>query len=358
MASPTHTRLVALGGGRMMTVDDVGDPDGVPILYLHGTPDSRLARHPDDGVATAAGVRLLAVDRPGYGGTDPLPRRGDAATGGGAGPGTDPLPRRGDAETGGPAEPAHATPDPAAHVPAPGGTAVPAGPLAPAMPWPEAIAADVTVALDTLGVDQCAVLAWSGGALTGLALAAGLPRRVAALGIVAGLVPRQAYDDPEVRAAAEGRLAVVELADVLPPGELGHAIAPMLAPYPCDLAEAAEHQAEQRDAAAAAELATVVGGAERMAAALVEAVRPGLAGVAADVEAQYRPLAVDLASIASPVRLWYGTDDVVTPPAFGRWYAHQMPRAELTIVDGATHYLAFTRWAEMLAALAEGGEPR
>ena len=350
MATPTHTRLVALGGGRMMTVDDVGDPDGAPILYLHGTPDSRLARHPDDGLAAKAGVRLLAVDRPGYGGTDPLPRRGSAK------PGTDPLPRREAAETGGPAEPAHATPDPA-YVPAPGGT-VPVVPLAPAMRWAEAIAADVSVALDTLDVDRCAVLAWSGGALTGLALAAGLPRRVAALGIVAGLVPRQAYDDPEVRAAAEGRLAVVELADVLPPGELGHAIAPMLAPYPCDLAEAAEHQAEQRDAAAAAELATVVGGAERMAAALVEAVRPGLAGVAADVEAQYRPLAVDLAAIAGPVRLWYGTDDAVTPPAFGRWYARQMPRAELTIADGATHYLAFTRWAEMLAALAEGGEPR
>jgi pimeloyl-ACP methyl ester carboxylesterase len=42
-------------------------------VYLHGTPDSRRARHPDDGLAAAAGVRLIAVDRPGYGGSAPGP---------------------------------------------------------------------------------------------------------------------------------------------------------------------------------------------------------------------------------------------------------------------------------------------
>ena len=73
MASGPPTRSVPLAGGRTLTLDDVGDPAGVPVVYLHGTPDSRLARHPDDGLASAAGVRLLAVDRPGYGGTSPLP---------------------------------------------------------------------------------------------------------------------------------------------------------------------------------------------------------------------------------------------------------------------------------------------
>jgi pimeloyl-ACP methyl ester carboxylesterase len=64
---------VTLGDGRTLALDDVGDPAGVPVVYLHGTPDSRLARHPDDGVAAAMGVRLLAVDRPGYGGSSPGP---------------------------------------------------------------------------------------------------------------------------------------------------------------------------------------------------------------------------------------------------------------------------------------------
>ena len=281
----------------VLAVDDVGDPDGDPVLYLHGTPDSRLSRHPDDGLTAAAGVRLLAVDRPGYGRSAPLPPRTGAA-------------------------------------------------------WPGALAAAAAATLDAVGVERCGVLAWSGGALAGVALAGLLGARVAALGIVGGLVPRQAYDDTRVREAAAGRLGVIELADALPPGEAGEAVAPLVAPYPCDLALAADHQAEQRDPASAAELATVPGAAERMAAGLVEAVRAGLAGVAADVEAQARPLAVDLASVACPVRLWYGEHDTVTPPAFGRWYAAHLPHATLEVVPGAAHYLALTRWADLLRAVA------
>ena len=48
-----------------LIVDDVGDPAGVPVVYLHGGGDSRLSRHPDDGIAAALGIRLLAVDRSG-----------------------------------------------------------------------------------------------------------------------------------------------------------------------------------------------------------------------------------------------------------------------------------------------------
>ena len=46
-----------------MNIDDVGDPAGTPVLYLHAGGDSRLSRHPDDSIAAGLGVRLLAVDR-------------------------------------------------------------------------------------------------------------------------------------------------------------------------------------------------------------------------------------------------------------------------------------------------------
>lgn len=75
------TRRLPVGHGRVMTLDDAGDPAGVPLLYLHGTPDSRLARPADDAVAARAGVRLLALDRPGYGGSDPLPADAAPVTG-------------------------------------------------------------------------------------------------------------------------------------------------------------------------------------------------------------------------------------------------------------------------------------
>jgi pimeloyl-ACP methyl ester carboxylesterase len=284
-----------IGGGRAVSLDDVGDPAGVPVLYLHGTPSSRLARPPDDEQLAALGVRLLAVDRPGYGGSDGLP---------------------------------------------------------PGAPWVEAFAADVAAVLAAVGVGRCRVLASSGGALAGLALAANLSAQVDVLGIVGGIVPRQAFDNSEVRAAAGDLLATLELADALPPGELGRTVAPLLAPFPCDRALALEHQDEHRHAVNTRELATVPRGAERMADAMVEAVRAGLAGVVADVEAQARPLDVDLSDVRCPVRLWYGRDDPVTPPAFGEWYARRLPDATLEIVDGAAHFLLFTRWADIVGALA------
>jgi len=48
---------------RPLTIDDVGDSAGTPVVYLHGGGDSRLSRHPDDSIAASLGVRLLAVDR-------------------------------------------------------------------------------------------------------------------------------------------------------------------------------------------------------------------------------------------------------------------------------------------------------
>lgn len=50
---------------RALTFDDVGDPNGTPVVYLHGGGDSRLTRHPDDSIAAELGVRLLAVERSG-----------------------------------------------------------------------------------------------------------------------------------------------------------------------------------------------------------------------------------------------------------------------------------------------------
>ncbi|MEU6204707.1 alpha/beta hydrolase [Micromonospora musae] len=61
----------ALPDNRVLGWAEYGDPAGVPVVYLHGTPGSRLSR-PDD--AALAGVRLITVDRPGYGRSTPVRR--------------------------------------------------------------------------------------------------------------------------------------------------------------------------------------------------------------------------------------------------------------------------------------------
>jgi len=261
----------------VLSFDDVGARDGRPVVYLHGTPDSRMARHPDDGLAAAAGVRLIAVDRPGYGGSAP-----------------------------------------------------------------EAFLPGVLALLDSLGLDRVGVVAWSGGARAGLELAAS--GRASALQLVAGVVPVEAYADPDVAAMAEHRVALVEMAEGLDAAELARDVAPMLAPYPCDHPLALAHQAEGRPAADQERLAAVPGAIDRMADSLVEAVRSGLAGVEADVVAQVRPWGVDLDAVTVPTTLWYGDDDLVTPLPFGRWYSQQLPNAALHVVAGAGHFLPFTHW--------------
>lgn len=61
---------VTLPDGRRLAYTEWGVPDGKPVLYFHGTPGSRLWC-PDEQATVAAGVRLIAPDRPGFGGSDP-----------------------------------------------------------------------------------------------------------------------------------------------------------------------------------------------------------------------------------------------------------------------------------------------
>src|SRR5215472_14411531 len=61
--------------GRTLTYCEWGDPSGAPVFSLHGTPGSRLTRHPDDDVYRRAGVHAITYDRAGYGRSTRLPGR-------------------------------------------------------------------------------------------------------------------------------------------------------------------------------------------------------------------------------------------------------------------------------------------
>jgi pimeloyl-ACP methyl ester carboxylesterase len=52
-----------------------GDPGGRALIYNHGLLSLRFEAVFADGVARRLGLRLIAVDRPGCGGSDPLPGR-------------------------------------------------------------------------------------------------------------------------------------------------------------------------------------------------------------------------------------------------------------------------------------------
>ncbi|MCC6391802.1 MAG: alpha/beta hydrolase [Bryobacterales bacterium] len=121
---------IELPDGRRLGYALYGDPYGTPVLYFHGGLSSRLDIAFGDEASRLAHVRLIAIDRPGIGLSDPHP---DAVL-----------------------------PD-----------------------W----AVDVRCFADTLGLERFCVLAWSAGAPYALACAHQLPARVTRTGIVAGIGP-------------------------------------------------------------------------------------------------------------------------------------------------------------------------
>ncbi len=64
-------RRVGVADGRAVAVQAFGDPNGPPVIYCHGWPACRL----EAGLIPGLEVRLIALDRPGYGGSDAQPGR-------------------------------------------------------------------------------------------------------------------------------------------------------------------------------------------------------------------------------------------------------------------------------------------
>ena len=285
--------LLELPDGRRLAYDDVGDPAGAPVVYLHGTPDSRLGRPPDAHTAVA-GVRLLAVDRPGFGDSDLEP--GASLT---------------------------------------------------------SLGRDIAHLLDAHGIDRALLLGWSGGGLAALGAAAtpALGPRLAAVGLVGTLPPAEAYDDPAVlRALGEGRRAFAEIAREVLAAELAAEVAPYLVPTPIDEPIARAHVLELAGDVGRRELARVGGAVEALAAGVQESVRHGTAGLAADIERQLER-GLDLASITCSVRTFHGAFDEISPPEVGTWLVARLPSAVLDLSPDNGHHLLFPRWRGILRAL-------
>lgn len=65
------TETMKLGDGRTLAFDVYGDPDGTPVIFSHGFSDSHVIRNPDDKLTASLGVRWIAADQPGVGGSSP-----------------------------------------------------------------------------------------------------------------------------------------------------------------------------------------------------------------------------------------------------------------------------------------------
>jgi pimeloyl-ACP methyl ester carboxylesterase len=127
---PFKDGRLTLPDGRTVTWRLWGEEEHSAILRLQGTPGSRLSHHPDPTLWRDLGVRMLMMDRPGFGGSTRLPGHGLRA-----------------------------------------------------------VADDLARLLDAHGLDRAPVVAFSGGGPHALALAARHPDRVDAVTVVVGAAP-------------------------------------------------------------------------------------------------------------------------------------------------------------------------
>ncbi len=203
---------------------------GAPVVYLHGTPDSRLGR-PADEAAAGAGVRLLAVDRPGFGDSDLDPGATLASLG-------DDLAR-----------------------------------LLDEVEVEQAVAARL-VGRRPRGA-RCGHVGSSRATARGVGTDRHAPAGRGLRRSRTCSAPSETVAAPSPRSPARSR-----------PPELAAEVAPYLVPSPIDAAIARAHVLELAGEAGRAELAGVTGAVEALAAGLVASVQEGRQGLAGDIERQ------------------------------------------------------------------------
>src|SRR5919106_1980341 len=75
-AIPEHVEhRIGTADGRVLAVAEWGDPDGIPLVALHGTPGGRIIYWADPTIYARHGLRRITIDRPGYGDSTRLPGR-------------------------------------------------------------------------------------------------------------------------------------------------------------------------------------------------------------------------------------------------------------------------------------------
>ena len=77
-AAAVADQVLRLGDGRALGFEVYGDPAGAPLLFLHGTPGSRLKFAIGHDAGKELGLAIVAPDRWGYGLSD-VPEAADAA---------------------------------------------------------------------------------------------------------------------------------------------------------------------------------------------------------------------------------------------------------------------------------------
>jgi pimeloyl-ACP methyl ester carboxylesterase len=274
-------RTFELPDGRTLAYAVWGDPDGFPVLSLHGTPGCRFNRWGKEEVYAELGVCWVTHDRAGYGQSDRNHGRSVVDE-----------------------------------------------------------VADVAALADDLGFDRFGVTGGSGGGPHVLACAALLPERVIRAICTVGIAPFGppglgkddwlAGMDPENVKEEEWALAGEE---VLTPNleTEQKLVEERVSIDPSTVLEGFELSEADRAALANPEVMQVIRESS------LEQAAHGVGGWVDDDLAFFKPWGFDVSAITLPVLIKYGLTDVLVPRQHGEWLAANVPGCIVHVDDAGGH---------------------
>lgn len=288
-------QTMTLRDGRTLAFDDIGDRDGFPVMYNPGYLNSRLARPPDDAPVADAGLRVICLDRPGYGGSSPQAYR-------------------------------------------------------TLWGW----SADVEQLADHLGIGRFAVLGWSNGGPHALAIARYLDDRVTHGVLVASSAAW--VDHPQaVRSVhwilrAPWRLRhLPALQKALPAVMARQAHTDIDALVASWETPNARNPLSQSDCEVLREPAVH----RQWVANMTEVFRQGPVGAIPDYMAPDRTERFRVQDVGQHMDLFHGDCDIAVKPIASRILVNLLPDADLHVIPGAGHLCILTSWEQLLSALAD-----
>jgi pimeloyl-ACP methyl ester carboxylesterase len=212
-------------------------------------------------------------------------------------------------------------------------------------------AEDLASVLDSLYLERVGVVGWSAGGRVALALAALRPDLVERLVVIATPAP-----DSEVPWIADEQRQELERLRALSPDEAHASLRESLARLVPEEPHSPESLwllgAGPADEAALRASGVRARLGEMLEAAFVQ----GTGGLAADIAGYcLQPWGFEPQSVVAETLLLYGARDALAGPRHGRWWKSQLPNARLDVVPGAGHLLVVPKWTRVLSHLVPGG---
>lgn len=298
MSEAPAQRVLRLPDGRALAYREWGDLAGSPVVFVHGSPGSSVwSPDPHQDATRAAAVRLIAVDRPGFGGSDVLP----GLTLGG---------------------------------------------------W----AADVAELADGLGLECFAMVGLSGGGPWAAACAALIPERLAAVGIASSraLAEYNVRERPQaVDEFNEDDREEFELVRDLGPDEAAKRLTPGYEEWTRGLLEQPERMLASREQRPEGDkwLSDDQMHVDLLLEGFREFARQGPLGNVWESVAILQPWDFLLADIPIPVHLWHGEQDPRVRLVTQEFAAETIPDARLTVWPDAGHFGIAKHWRQVLEAV-------